>query len=905
MSELVNRLGNLPLILAGPILRRVTDKSVTVWVAVRDSAEVTLEIYSGDPDARVKIVTSPPRPTIAIGRSLHILAITVQVNLTPGVVYTYDMFFDIPVHVSQLQLSGSVPRQMSAVRPTDVPNPLSYPPFNLPSFSLPPAKANDLRIMHGSCRMPHGDGPDALSILDELIRLTVQNATMRPHQLLLTGDQIYADDVAASLLMQLMDASNTLLGIDPNQPGWKSEERLVAPSGQIVPSSYPPLTRTLLMKRAGFTSADLRSHLMSLGEYLCMYLFTWSDVLWPSGFFLPTKDEIEAAAKDKADDITKRFILPADLSKVNGDINDLRTFLKTLPKVRRALANIPTYMICDDHDVTDDWNMTPGFCNAVYGNELGRRVVQNALVAYALCQLWGNTPEQFEADASNQPAAGRKLLTALDGKSASDYFANSTNLQTIVGVHSADQLKARKPESVFHNQTDWLTIGGTRVSADSLTYNFIYQGPAHQIVFTDTRSWRAYPHGNDATADLIPPDQFSVQIPTSPPLEDRVLMVVVTTNAPPVQPIRGATRHDTLSTVGSKLSSGDAHPDLFEAWEIPSLSFDRLLKTLTDKFKVDLTGTRYGQVILLSGDVHFSFASRLSYKATNRYGDVQAQKAQMVVAQLVASSFKKQNDDTVGFQRGGYFYVPHHLDWILGTFAGISVENKDMTEGYVGWNVPRGIPPFTVGSAEYTSESKAQVGVDIVVDTTDFKVSIRPISNDAPTIQIFPLYSWGGLTQNSIDLVIPPHYRYRLDYLVPSSQARDPSVLPNVTLPPLPAAGGTNPEDRKKAIEVFKEATGYYREHNKKAGAEKLIGRNNIGEITFDWGKRDDTGDHKKVNHTLRWRYSALVPENSTPDPEFPNTYVNWTTYTVSLDPNYIDPNDKNKYPDLKATVEP
>ena len=64
------------------------------------------------------------------------------------------------------------------------------------------------------------------------------------------------------------------------------------------------------------------------------------------------------------------------------------THLKTLPKVRRALANIPTYMIFDDHDVTDDWNMTLKFCNAVYNSDLGRRVVQNALVAYALC-LWG------------------------------------------------------------------------------------------------------------------------------------------------------------------------------------------------------------------------------------------------------------------------------------------------------------------------------------------------------------------------------------------------------------------------------------------------------------------------------------------------------------------------------------
>ena len=37
----------------------------------------------------------------------------------------------------------------------------------------------------------------------------------------------------------------------------------------------------------------------------------------------------------------------------------LRDFERGLAKVRRVLANIPTYMIFDDHDVTDDWNLNP------------------------------------------------------------------------------------------------------------------------------------------------------------------------------------------------------------------------------------------------------------------------------------------------------------------------------------------------------------------------------------------------------------------------------------------------------------------------------------------------------------------------------------------------------------------
>ena len=71
-------------------------------------------------------------------------------------------------------------------------------------------------------------------------------------------------------------------------------------------------------------------------------------------------------------------------------------FRQDLQDVRRMLANIPSYMICDDHEVTDDWNMTRDTCKSLYGRPLGLRVTQNALVAYSLCQHWGNVPEVFE-----------------------------------------------------------------------------------------------------------------------------------------------------------------------------------------------------------------------------------------------------------------------------------------------------------------------------------------------------------------------------------------------------------------------------------------------------------------------------------------------------------------------------
>ena len=45
---LAERFDALPLILAGPLLRRVEPSSVTVWLALKESRKVVLRIYRRD-----------------------------------------------------------------------------------------------------------------------------------------------------------------------------------------------------------------------------------------------------------------------------------------------------------------------------------------------------------------------------------------------------------------------------------------------------------------------------------------------------------------------------------------------------------------------------------------------------------------------------------------------------------------------------------------------------------------------------------------------------------------------------------------------------------------------------------------------------------------------------------------
>ncbi len=59
------------------------------------------------------------------------------------------------------------------------------------------------------------------------------------------------------------------------------------------------------------------------------------------------------------------------------------------------MAHLPTLMIFDDHDITDDWNLSAQWELTAYGHPFSKRIIGNALVAYLLCQGWGNDPDAF------------------------------------------------------------------------------------------------------------------------------------------------------------------------------------------------------------------------------------------------------------------------------------------------------------------------------------------------------------------------------------------------------------------------------------------------------------------------------------------------------------------------------
>jgi len=346
-------------LLAGPVLRRAGREQVCVWICTVGPVRPALLVYraSAGPGEPLGAGTAE---SVRLGERLyaHLLTATPRAGRFPaGELLTYDIELDTgdaALRLADLGLSGGH-------------GALGYAGFGLPSFFLQ-APDGPLHVLHGSCRKLHGKGEDAFWCADELLAGTATDLTRRPSALILTGDQIYGDDLAPGLTGYLNWLGSYLTGRQEQIPG-------VPPLGTLGDGGRERWIRD----QARFTSPHAANHLMTFGEYAALYLMAFSDTPWPAD----------------VGELTTEAGLAAGPAVRRGRAEELARARAALPAVRRALANVPTYMIFDDHDVTDDWNLTARWRDRVRASPAGRRIVANALAAYWAFQGWGNDPGQF------------------------------------------------------------------------------------------------------------------------------------------------------------------------------------------------------------------------------------------------------------------------------------------------------------------------------------------------------------------------------------------------------------------------------------------------------------------------------------------------------------------------------
>ncbi len=819
-TPLRERIDTLPLILAGPILRNTQLNTVTVWVALKEGCNVTLDIF----DTRGNLLISGSRRTIRLGTSLHVVAVTadsVSNVFLAGENYLYNLNFGDSKNLNSpgiLNSKGSIEA-------------IAYPNYHLPSFALPPENLNELRILHGSCRKLHGENLDALAALDKMIgEALTQEPKKRPHQLFLTGDQIYVDDVADCLLFMLMDASETLLGWSEQLPDVKNIEELLPGKRNNLATNTAGLTASL--DKFNQVSNLAKSHLFTFGEFVTMYLFAWSDVLW-SPADLPQFSDINPNNREFNQ-------VPAEFEK---EVGYLKEFFSTLKQVRRGLANIPTYMIFDDHEITDDWNLNMAWCDRVLSKPLGRRILQNGLLAYAICQAWGNTPNQFIKD-----NPGAILLKAAETWSASagKDEKSSREITLGIGLPTVAEIKNTNPRQLpdFDTAIDW---------------HYTVTGPGYEVIVLNTRTLRGFPGEDFGFPALLSEETCHKQISQ---LENNSEIKVTFIISP--SPLIGLPFLEGVQKYATKLaqqlgtSAWGFDP---EAWGLEPKAFEQLLARLACR----VLPQPKSRVILLSGDVHYSFSSRLQYSATKPFEHSKNVYLQMVIAQFTSSSLKNEK------REAGGSYSLH-----VKGFIPFKVIDHHPKAEILGW----------------TNSSGKELKIGTIYTYSEYLMQFYPwqLQSNPAIVDLVEKRSWFRL----FEITKKPEWYYRIDFL--SAQ------LENVNIPltldsqsPISIVAPLPGQDREKPLKAYLTMAKNHRDYRGVGNqAKQIIGVNNLGEITLEFTK-----DKQIAVQTLWWRLESYNKD------EFLEPFP-LTRYEVSFDfdePEY-SMNDVLKevilYPDEK-----
>lgn len=366
----------LPTILAGPMLRHVDSSVLTFWLVTSCASGISANLIDKNEQDIAIDLAQTEHIQLAVGKRcfINLLRVVPQNALAPNSQYAYCLHFDEQNNIAARQSLHELMPHLFAANATTIP------------FYYAKTLTN---VAHGSCRKPHFAGLDALPELDNfLLGITASNdsntSSECPDILLLTGDQVYIDDVAGPMLHAIHQVIE-LLGLHNET----FDSSVITDSAELLDHEYSFFQREKLFpeintnkdltkaffkgkRKPVFTSANAQNHLIALNEMIALYLLSWSARLWPLV------------------DLNKVDVNPINTEQYGVEKEHIEQFVGGLEKVERVFSRIPTYMIFDDHDITDDWNLTRDWEEQVYGNAFSKRIVGNALMAYFLCQGLGN-----------------------------------------------------------------------------------------------------------------------------------------------------------------------------------------------------------------------------------------------------------------------------------------------------------------------------------------------------------------------------------------------------------------------------------------------------------------------------------------------------------------------------------
>jgi hypothetical protein len=602
----------LPLLLAGPMIRRVDKTQVCIWIATSKSVNSKVEIFrkgsiNGDvinkkdddkdldkePKTRfshldMHIIGNGDDSSLKLGENLHVSLIIarpfsltqIDENKKPNLLSTfptdeilaYDLELFLPGEGKEKGLRLKDLGLLSGENTILYENPDSeeLPGYNvhenkslndlfaLPTFYIPVGKSgSQLNVIYGSCRKLHGDDEDNLILGDKLVGSSISDLKKRPSCLFLIGDQIYADGVSGPLIGYLTRLGTELLGWRENIDGIDSNLEDIPIGGR----------KQIVNSKSQFSSEVSDNHLLGFGEFAAMYLVAWNPLLWPQEFGSnPVKLHPSSELKQKYE----------------KELRELEQSRKIIRKVRRLLANTPTYMICDDHEITDDWNIDQKWSSSVKNSINGSQIIVNGLVAYWAFQGWGNDPNSFNDDFIE---IIKEYLDLRKQKSL-------LNLEKTSAVSNLDCDSGRINK-------------GTRIRMlEDQIWNFkkwIYVAPTYPpSIFLDCRTQREFvnPDGPPILLNDEALDHIKTIVYDSGYVKGDPLVIISPT------PIFGFELAESVQRFLTSIS-GTYKWDL-ETWRANETGFIKFLAFLSNTFSPDYC-------IILSGDVHYAFTMKARF----------------------------------------------------------------------------------------------------------------------------------------------------------------------------------------------------------------------------------------------------------------------------------------------------
>lgn len=363
---------SLPDVLAGPLLRRMEPDRLVLWLVASRALDLQLWLRADGEEPRTQSLDAHCQ-RLPLGRHavLHLIDLPLEQALPQDVRIAYDL---------------QIVEDQGTRGTADWAPHLLYDGAEHADFTL---RSRVDQLLHGSCRKPHHAASDGLLCADRLLA-EPHDASQRPALLLMSGDQVYVDDVAGPMLCAIHQLIARLGLFDEFLEGAVVEDSQALyghPVGYYQRADLLPAVKsnqTLRDKFFGgvekpvFTSSSADNHLVTFAEMIAMYLLVWSPLPWT----LISEDQPPLDEEQQ--------------QRYTNERERIDAFRKTLGQAARVFAHLPTLMIFDDHDVTDDWNLSARWEQTAYGHPFSKRIIGNALLAYLLCQGWGNNPDVFE-----------------------------------------------------------------------------------------------------------------------------------------------------------------------------------------------------------------------------------------------------------------------------------------------------------------------------------------------------------------------------------------------------------------------------------------------------------------------------------------------------------------------------